>query len=563
MKNLKALLVLLASAALLLVANLVVRYGADEVKASGRRLLVEDVENLQGVRLERKGSPTVELGRLEGQWQLRLPYLGSVDEPAVMRTLDELAMTPITDVISDSALLKLGRTRADFSLADPLLKVVLTDESGVRESIGFGALTPLSDGVYVSIGDMDSVFVVPSNVLAAVDIDAKNLRRRTLFSIGVDSVASFGIKCRASSLEFTRGDSEWKVGTAPVSDQKVRSFLSQLTTTKALDFIWPVGASNETDHVSTALLVGYGLDPDAAVTVTIKGTDGESHRISFGKSDGQGHVYALVHGGAAIVTVPAKLKELAEQDENVFSDSRLFPVERRSVGSFSVLDGDVRYAFVRDKGENEGWAIESPIVARADAVVVDALLSRILALSTSDLVASGDGVTVSISTNADKSVVLRTSIFEKFVPEDLRLREIVRIDPTQVKRIVRIEGEGASPSAVVYDRERKAWNTETDGSAKGAADVAGVTAVLAALNPLVAFRIEKLKVLAADLDDYGLDSPFLTVAIDQDVDGSVRRNVIIGKKTKGGRFATIGSADAVFVIGDDQVERLSTPIVGN
>ena len=73
MNNLKALLVLLASAALLLVANLVVRYGADEVKASGRRLLVEDVENLQGVRLERKGSPTVELGRLEGQWQLRLP----------------------------------------------------------------------------------------------------------------------------------------------------------------------------------------------------------------------------------------------------------------------------------------------------------------------------------------------------------------------------------------------------------------------------------------------------------------------------------------------------------
>ena len=52
------------------------------------------------------------------------------------------------------------------------------------------------------------------------------------------------------------------------------------------------------------------------------------------------------------------------------------------------------------------------------------------------------------------------------------------------------------------------------------------------------------------------------MAVDQDVDNAVRRNIIIGKKTKGGRFATIGSSDAVFVMGEEQVNRLSVAIVG-
>lgn len=560
MKNLKSLLVLSAFALLLLAANLTVWFGAGETKALGRRMLVGDVENLQRVRLERKGAPTVELGRAGNQWRLRSPYAGSVDEQVVMRFLDELAMTPIMDVISDSALLKLGRTRADFSLADPLLRVVLSDEEGERESIGFGAVTPLPGGVYVSIDDRNSVFVVSSNILGTVDIGAERFRRRALFAVGIDAVASFGIKRKAeASLEFVRGDSEWKVGATLASAQKVRDFLSQITAAEALDFIWPVGASNETDHVSTALLVGYGLDPDAAVTVSLKGVDGEERRISFGKADERGRVYALVHGGTAIVTVPAALKGLAEQDENAFADARLFPFEAGSVGSFSVADRDVRYAFVREKGE--GWSLESPIVAKADAAVVDSVLSRILALSASDLVASSDGVAVSLSTNVEKSVVSRASVFGKAVPEDFRSKEIIRINPAHVRRLVRIEGDGAKSSAVVYDRERKAWNAESE-SAAGVADDKGVSAVLSAVNPLVASRIEKLKVPAADLDDYGLDTPFLTVAVDQDTDGAVRRNVIIGKKTKGGRFATVGSSDAVFVIGDELLERLSAPLVG-
>ena len=205
--------------------------------------------------------------------------------------------------------------------------------------------------------------------------------------------------------------------------------------------------------------------------------------------------------------------------------------------------------------------IESPIVAKADDAVADEVLSRILSLSSSDIASTGDGVSVSIGTNAEKSVVSRTGVFGGRSPEDFRSREILRIDPARVRRIVRITGKDADTIAVVYDRERKAWNVE-GGTTDVRADPKGIESVLSAINPLVASRIEKLKVPAADLDDYGLDVPFLTVAVDQDVDGAVRRNIIIGKKTKGGRFATIGSSDAVFVMDEEQVKRLSASIVG-
>ena len=561
MSNAKAIVILSALIVLLVAMNLILHYGADEVKASGRQSLVEDPEEVCLIRLERKGAPTVELGRAGSQWRLRTPYPGSVDGQVVMKFLDVLAMTPISEVISDSSLLKLGRTRADFSLSDPALKVILSDGNGVRESIGFGATTPLPGGVFTTINGLDSVFIVPSNVLTTVDVDAERFRRRTLFTIGPDAVTSFLIKRRTDApLEFVRGDSDWRVKNASMSTRKVREFLSGITSAEAQSFVWPVGASNETEHASTALLVSYGLDPDTAVTVVVKGADGDVRRISFGKSDEQGRVYALVHGGTAIVTVPAALKESAEQDESVFSDSRIFPFEPLAVGSFSLSEKGVQYAFVRR--EDGRWTIESPIVAKADDAVVKEMLSRILALSSSDLSSSDDGVSVSISTNTDKSVVSHASVFGGNSPEDLRSRTILQVDPAHVKRIVRIEGDGGRTDSVIYDRERKAWNVEGGaGAAGGTADQKHVAALLSAVNPLVAVRIEKLKVPAADLDDYGLDMPFLTVAIDQDVDGAVRRNILIGKRTRGGRFATIGSSDAVFVMDDSQVEIFMKPII--
>lgn len=556
MSNRRVILVLLAAVAALVALNVFVDNRSAAVGAGGRTTLVDPAWEVTGIRIERKGSPAIELSKAP-VWRLVEPYSASVDEPVVLKLLDALAFLPVTDVISEAELLERGRTRADFALEDPVVRVAVSGAFGAA-TVLIGAPTPFSDDVYAAVEGEASVLVVPSGLLSAVDLSADRFRRRSLFTLGPESVSSFDVKRGAGSmLAFAKSGDGWRMGDGNAAPQKVQKFLSDLVSASAIDFVWPVGATNENDRASASLLAGYGLDPDSAVTVTLKGLDGAVRQISFGKAAAEGCVYALAQNGSAIVTVPSALKDAADQDAVMFTDSRLFPVEPQTVAFFSVTDGDVVYALAR--GEEGGWRIESPIAAAADASVAEAMLARILALSASD--ADADGLGVSLSTNAAPVRVARSSVVDGGF-ESLRSREMLRIDPKAVRRIVRTPGaKDAKPTAVVYDRDRRAWNAETAAESGGTVSEAGVESVLAAINPLAAVRVVKLKVSAPDLAEYGLDAPRLVIAVDQERSDAVRRNILVGGEAADGRFATVGSADAVFVLSREAVEALSAPLV--
>lgn len=560
MRNAKSIIILLTIIAVAAALDYFVYFGKGPSSTSKRTTLVDFQSEAASVRIERVGSPAVVLDRGLGGWRLTDPFASGADEQAVMKLVDVLTQTPVVEVISDSELLKLGRTRADFSLEEPVLTVTLTgmDKSVCR--FMFGSATPTQDGVYASVEGVDAVFILGKPAFSFVDVRPDDLRQRSLLPLGGAWVTSFEIKREGTPLlEFLRTGAGWNVGSEKASSQKITGFIDDLTTASAVSFIWPVGSSNETDHATSSLLAGYGLDPDSAVTVTLNDINGKSRRLSFGKEADDGNVYALVQNGNAIVTVPSKLRDFARQDPVMFTDSRLFPVEARSVNGFSVSSDGSLYSLVRDKDGK--WGLESPVVAPADQEASDALLSLILSLSPADVVKE-NGVAVSVLTNMSKVLIPRERILGKRTFEDLRSREMLKIDAPLVKRIVStVGGKTPKTASVVYDRERRQWNldTEADGVT---VNVKGVESVLSVINPLTAVRIEKLAVVAADLDDYGLDTPFLTVAIDQDSDETIRRNILIGKKTRGGRFATIGSSDAIFVISDATVSRLSASIVG-
>lgn len=568
MRNRKAILFLCLAVLALAAANIAVYFNPNGETAVRRRSLIPLRDDVSRIRLTRPGTADTVLEKGPVRWRLVAPYAGSVDEQVVLKLVDALAMTPIAETITDAELLRLGRSHADFSLEDPIFSVSLTTASGRAETVRFGKPTPTADGIYASVVGVDAVFIVPSQLLESVDLTAGRFRRRSLFLVGADDIASFGIKSGSGPiLEFVRDGNDWKMREGAelregvASRQKVNGFLSSLTSAEASEFVWPVGASNETDHASTALLAGYGLDPETAVTVTLKGVDGIDRRISFGKEGPDGRVYSLVQNGGAIVTVPSGLKETASQEAFRFTESRHFPLEARAVDLFSCQVDGVLYALVRGK-EGE-WNLESPIAAPADRQVAETLLSRILALSSADA-AGTDGVTVTVTTNARPVTVSRASVFGELTVESLRSREILSLDPMQVRRIVRTRDEDAAkPVAVVYDRERRNWSVENGGEDASVAED-GVRAVLSSVGPLTADRVVKLKVKASDLDDYGLDTPFLTVAFDVgDGEDAVRRNVIVGKPAENGRFATVGSSDAVFVISDESVRRLLSDIVRN
>ena len=324
---------------------------------------------------------------------------------------------------------------------------------------------------------------------------------------------------------------------------------------RACDFIWPIGASNEVPRSTVALLAGYGLDSESATTITLRGVDGRDSSISFGKEAGPGLVYALVQNGEAIVTLPADVKDLAQATSAAFLDTRLFPYEAREVTAFSLADGEATYLLSRSaKGT---WRLDSPIVADANQSVVDSLLTKLLSLNATDL--ESGGIRVSLSTNAEPVEVSREGILANHRLADLRAKEICRVEAKDVTRLV-VTKQDEKPTSLVWDAERRVWNVE-ESAVPGLANEAALAALFEVLNPLKATRIVSIKVSATMLGSYGLAAPRVTLALDFAEKDAVRRNLLIGNPAKDGFYATIGSSDAVFILSQETVNRITAPLV--
>ena len=560
MKNMRIIVWLLAGISLLVAANFFLSFNDTPETAIVQRmsLLTVPDDAVSMLEISRDGSVESVLTRT-GSWRLVEPFPGSVDESVVLKLLDALAYAPLDDSLGDQELLKLGRTRADFGLDNPRLRVRVR-AGDTDTSISFGTATPSASGVYAAIEGVHAVFVVPSNTLAAVDVPASGFRRRTLFTSGEESVASFDVKRGTGEfMRFKRDGDGWAMvqpTEGPASAPKIKKLLTDVMSASAYDFVWPIGGSNEVAEVSGALLAGYGLGAENAVTLTLKGTDGSDRRISFGSDAGEGRVYALVHNGSAIVTVDGSLKDMASLGNSAFADTRLFPYEVSQVNGISIVDGGVTCMLA--KNDDGSWRMDSPISAPASLTAVESLVSTVLALRGGD--ADEKGVEVSISADERKVRVARESLGTHFRLENLRSLEILKIDPASVRRLSVTGTNTNKMKSVAYDRDRRAWSVEAS-SVSGTVSEGGITRVLGVVNPLEAGRIVKLKVSADDLGGYGLDKPRLTVAIDLEREDAIRRNILVGDATDGGCFATVGASDAVFVLPESAVHDLSADIV--
>lgn len=558
MSNARAIFWLFVGSVAAVVAYFVVGVYFPEARVQADGRLAAVPVDPSRIVVARAGEPVTVLER-DAEWRIVSPYAARADNQTVLRLVDAVSFAEPEDVISEAELLKLGRERSDFGLESPRLVVTFADSGSDPVVVSFGVDTPSSNGVYAVAEGSGSVCVVPAAVLAAADLPAEAFRARGVFPLGAESVASFDVKLPGEQpISFERGGSGWKTQEGRSAVDKVDAFLALLSSAEAKSFVWPVGSSNEATSVSASLLSGYGLDPDSAITVSLRGSDGEDRRVSFGAAADDNSVYALVQNGGAVVTVDAALRDSVLQVPAKLSDSRLFPLEASAVAAFAVADGKVVCALARD--QDGAWRLESPVAAPADAKTAESLLRRILALSAADAVDAADSVSVSVGTNSAAVAVARSRLLKDLRLEDLRSREVIAVDPALVTRLVSTSA-GQKPVSVVYSRERTAWSPEAaEGNA--VADEAAVAKVLAALNPLRASSVVALRASAADLARYGLDRPALTLAIDRGGEGLVRRNVLVGGKLPGGgRYATVGSADAIFAIPGDAAKRLSQSLL--
>ena len=124
--------------------------------------------------------------------------------------------------------------------------------------------------------------------------------------------------------------------------------------------------------------------------------------------------------------------------------------------------------------------------------------------------------------------------------------------------------------------DRSKWNIEGGPPATVSVDAVKklLTALTRAVGMIVGRDTESLdeegvakaavETVAATPDDLrrcGLDVPELTIAIDFEQADSTRRNLLLGGVAAGGgRYATVGGADAVFILSRAVVQELTVKI---
>ena len=504
------------------------------------------------------------LERQSGLWRIVAPFPSAADPAPVAQLLDMLTLTPIDDMRTEEELHQLNESLADFGLNPPRTTVSLM-AAGVTNVVHFGAKTASGKEVYARVEDVKNVFTLSADTFAAVPTDVDAFRPRALLACPRDEITGFEFRVPdAAFVKLVREGTTWRM-TAPLAAaadaNAVSTLADRLAAARVADFTLP-SAAQPPPHGTTpdgtlpaAALVPYGLSTDAALSVTVRAMDGSVETILFGGAAGTNRVWALVQNGTTVVSVDAAIAELCRAHEAAFRDTRVFSFKKdESLKSISLTADSLVYVLGRDT--NGVWRIDAPVVAPADQTLAAALAEKILTLKQNDLVpqdakkkpGSEIRVTVETSSASYPAIAVPAAYFGGSVSfADLRSKTLLTLDPGTVRRLS-VKQEANEAPAVVYDTARAVWNLEKPVEGRRSNPTA-IKAVLTALARVEAVSVETVAATPADFRRCGLDAPVCVVTVDVETAGTSRRNILLGGATSGGgRYATAGGVDAVFVV---------------
>ena len=520
-------------------------------------------EAVEGIEISRNGTNIVKLTRNDsGAWSIVNPYFAPADAAPVARLVDALTLLPLGDMRTESELASLGEDFADFGLAGTVRASVKLIAKGGESQVFFGALSASGKDVYARADGLLNVFTVGVEALEAIPVDADGFRVRTLISSAGEQISSLDLhKPEAPFIRLVRSASGWRLSSpveAPADETVVSALVDGLVGARIVGFVMPSAAHatrvGERTVLSQSALAPYGLAAEAGLSISVKSDSGTSEQIVFGSSAGTNLVYALVQNGTAVVTMPAAVADLFRTREAALRDSRVFPFGAdEQVKSVSITAGKLVYVLAR--GANGDWRLAAPVAAPADPAAAAALVDAVLRIRRNDVLQGApldgeDAVRVSVATSSGghPGVSVAKSVFKECGSfADLRSKTLLELDVQSIRRLSLKPLEGVG-GAVVLNPERNQWNL-AEGSAPATVRVDAVKTLLAALTRVEAKSVETMAATPDDLRRCGLDAPTLVIAVDFEGQDAVRRNIMLGAVAPGGgRYATVGGADAVFVL---------------
>lgn len=495
------------------------------------------------------------------RWCIEAPFAADADTAAVEKLVDLITLSRPIEAIKETDIRATNRQMRDFGLDAPVAEILLRSKDGREERLSFGASSPNGGEIYVRA--FPWIFAVTNSILAAIPSSSDVLLRRTLVPFSVESVAQFEFRAPGKPhLRVSRRGGQWRIlqqpDEYPADAQATKQLLSDIVSARVSSFV------RQSAH-SASLLAAYALDPEQSRSLVLWLKNEKSETISFGKRADTNLVYALIGNGSSIVTVDSSLVERISRCEDELQDMRFFPYASHEINNVSFTGKGSSYVLSRMNGTNGTWRLTAPVDAPADQSRTAALLDVLFRLKKGDVAANGDNVVnVSVTpVNAPvRTVAIPASVFEQVSFADLRSKTMLSLPPATVRRIT-VKSAGVS-SSVSRSATRDTWNYECEKEGTAARNVSqkGIERLLMAIGEIKASSIETVAATREDLVRCGLARPTLELSLEIDSLETPRRTILLGNAVaNGGRYASVGGADAVFVLSAATVADIIVPIV--
>lgn len=364
-------------------------YEVPKAQREGKKekLVAVDKDAVTGITLTYPDRE-IELHKDDGTWRLVRPVQATADDATVKALLGT-----ITDAEVQRTLDQAPTDLAPFGLDKPTVVAKLTVKDGSQPpTVAVGKNTAIGGKTYVRKGDEPKLYLTTSSIGFGLNKQVKDLRDKQILTFKDDDVTRVDIREQAGQTvalvraakdakDAAATSSGWTVspGDHPADSTEVRSYLSSLRSTRAIDF----------PDDAPADLGKYGLaDARLAVTVTTGTDGGKTQTLLVGAETTQGtqkQVYAKRDDQPTVYALGEWSFRTLDKNAGQFRDKTVLGFDPGRVAKAVLAHKDgASVTMVRADG---GWKLEGQDAKKPKETAITSFLDDVRELRGSDVAA--------------------------------------------------------------------------------------------------------------------------------------------------------------------------------
>lgn len=355
-------------------------YELPQAEREGKKakLLEIDKDAVTGVTLVYPDRE-IEVLKDDKGWRLTKPVNAPADEAAVKSLVGTVSDAEVQRTLDD-----LPPDLASFGLDKPSVTVKLTLTGGAQTPpLAVGKNTAIGGRTYVRKGDEPKLYLTTSSVQLGLNKQAKDLRDKQLLTFQDDDVTRIEITPEGgAATALVRKDKDWTVepGGYPADATEVRSYLSSLRATRAVDF----------PDDAPANLAQYGLDrPRLTVAVTTSKDGATPQALLVGGETTQGtqkQVYAKRADQPTVYALGDWSYRTLSKSVGQFRDKTVLAFDPARLGRVQV-DRREGNGVILARTTDGSWQVEGMEQKKPKAEVISRFLDDLRELRGSEIAA--------------------------------------------------------------------------------------------------------------------------------------------------------------------------------